>query len=221
MDKDNQPLRNLVDEVQAATDSDPNGLIVGADVVSWLQALIDQSCNVSLMACEPDVIYPSQCWTHYGDAERPGTFDAQKPEPVTHTFHAAEFASDTRFQSGRIGIAAPATTADFRIVAPIQRDGPLVTIAVTPKEALSNHLYDFHVTVEGRSDQHIQIRNGQAITESEVRLADLNADGLLDIMITGGPDHRGRDWYKTFLYDRDKGGYHWITDEATPDSPDK
>jgi hypothetical protein len=131
----------------------------------------------------------------------------------------AEFVSDESFQSGRIGIAAPANTTDFRIVAPIQRDGSLVTIKVTPKDALSNHHYDFHVTVESLSDQHIQVRNGQAITRSDVRLADLNGDGLLDIMIVGGPDHRGRDWYKTLLYDRDKGGYDWITDE--PDSPDK
>ena len=131
----------------------------------------------------------------------------------------AEFASDQRYCSGKMGITTPAKTTDFRIVAPIQRDGPWLTIEVTPKGALSNHHYDFHVTVEGRSDEHFQVRNGQSITKSEIRLADLNSDGFLDIMIVGGVDHRGQDWYKTLIYDQGKRKYRWITDK--PNSPNK
>jgi hypothetical protein len=125
----------------------------------------------------------------------------------------SEFASDQRYCSGRIGITVPPKTTEFRIVAPIQRDGLLLTVEVAPKDALSNHHYDFRVTVVGRSDQHFQVRNGQPITKSDVRFADLNSDGFLDIMIVGGTDHRGRDWYKTLIYDEDKSRYRWITAE--------
>ncbi|QDU11910.1 hypothetical protein [Gimesia aquarii] len=125
----------------------------------------------------------------------------------------AEFASDQRYCSGKIGITTPAKKSDLRIVAPIQRDGPWLTIEVTPKSALSNHHYDFHITVEGRANQHFQIRNSQPITRSDIRLADLNSDGFLDIMIVGGVDHRGQDWYKTLIYDEGQRRYRWINDE--------
>ena len=100
--------------------------------------------------------------------------------------------------TGLLGSLVASTTAideqvidqPHRIVAAIRRDGPLLTIEVTPKDALSNDRYDFHVTVMGRSDQHFQVRNGKPITKSEIRLADLNSDGILDIMIVGGTDHR-------------------------------
>jgi hypothetical protein len=128
----------------------------------------------------------------------------------------AEFASDPHYCTGRAGVTTPAKTAEFRIGAQVQRDGPLLTIEVTPQDALSNHHYDFHVVVEGRSDEHYQVRSGQPITKSEVRLADLNSDGFLDIMIVGGVDHRGQDWYKTMIYDEGTRRYRWITDK--PDS---
>ncbi len=129
----------------------------------------------------------------------------------------SEFASDQRYCRGRIGPTTPATTTSFRLVAPSHRDGRLLTIEVTPKETLSNHHYDIHVTVVGHSDHHFQVRNGQPITKSDIRLADLNADGFLDIMITGGIDHRGQEWFKTLLYDSDTSGYRWITDD--PNAP--
>lgn len=125
----------------------------------------------------------------------------------------AEFASDQRYCTGRAGVTTPAKTTEFRIGAPIHRDGRLLTVEVTPKDALSNHHYDFHVIVEGRSDEHYEVRNGQPITKSDVRLADLNSDGFLDIMIAGGTDHRGQEWFKTLLYEKDKNRYRWITDE--------
>ncbi len=136
-----------------------------------------------------------------------------------YSLSLSEFASDPRYCSGRMGITTPAKTTDFRIVASIQRDGPLLTIKVTPKDPLSNHRYDFHVTVVGRSDQHFEVRNGQPITKSEIRLADLNSDSFLDIMIVAGTDHRGQEGFKTLLYDKDNNRYRWITDE--PNSPNK
>jgi len=131
----------------------------------------------------------------------------------------SEFASDQRYCSGSIGITTPARTKDFCVVAPIQRDGPLLIIEVTTKDALSNHHYDIHVAVMGRSDQHFQVRNGKPITRTEARLADLNSDGFLDTMIVGGTDHRGHEWFKTLLYDKHKSVYRWITDKPNP--PDK
>ena len=134
-----------------------------------------------------------------------------------YVFALAEFASDERYCTGRTGIAAPPKTTEFRMGAPIHRDGRSVTVEVIPKDVLSNHQYDFHVVVEGRSDEHFQVRNGQPITKGDVRFADLNGDGFLDIIIAAGPDHRGQDWYKTLIYDKQKNRYHWLTDE--PNSP--
>ena len=131
----------------------------------------------------------------------------------------AEFASDPHYCSGRAGVEGAPQTAEFRIGARIQRDGPWLTVEVTPQEALSNHHYDLHVVVESRSDEHYQIRNGQPITKREVRLADLNADGFLDIMIVGGVDHQGQDWYKTLIYDEGTNRYRWLAQEAN--APDK
>ncbi len=138
-------------------------------------------------------------------------------ESGRYVFSLAEFASDERYCSGRTGFTAPPQTTEFRMVAPIQRDGRQVTLEVTPKDVLSNHEYDFHVVVEGSSDEHFQVRSGQPITKGDVRFADLHGDGFLDILIAAGPDHRGQDWYKTLIYDKQKSRYRWLTDE--PISP--
>ena len=134
-------------------------------------------------------------------------------------FSLAEFASDKRYCTGKIGVAAPPKTTEFRMASTLNRHGPPLTIKVVPIDTFSNYEYDFHVTVQGRSDQHFKIRNGQPITKSDVRIADINGDGFLDITIVGGADHRGRDWYKTLIYSKDKSRYRWITGE--PESPDK
>ena len=133
-----------------------------------------------------------------------------------YVFSLAEFAGDPRYSAGRTGIAAPPQTTEFRTVVPLRRDGRLLTVEVTPKDVLSNYVYDFHVTVEGRTDQHLEVRNGRPITKHDVRLADLNGDGFLDIMIAAGPDHLGQDWYKTLIYDKAKSKHRWLTDEAEP-----
>jgi hypothetical protein len=130
-----------------------------------------------------------------------------------YVFSLAEFASDERYCSGRAGITAPPQTTEFRIGAPIQRDGRLVTLDVTPKDVLSNHEYDFHIVVEGSSDEHLHVRSGEPITKGDVRFADLNGDGFLDILIASGPDHRGQDWYKTLIYEKQTKRYRWLTDE--------
>ncbi len=127
-----------------------------------------------------------------------------------------EFAADPRFCAGRIGVADHPALKEVRLFAPIQRDGSIVTVHVKPKEALSNYHYDLHVTVEGRAAQRFHIRNGQPVTKGDVRLADLNGDGFLDIMLVGGSDHRGRDWFKTLIYDRQKNHYRWLGEP--PDS---
>jgi hypothetical protein len=79
----------------------------------------------------------------------------------------------------------------FEIKTPIKRGGPALTIAVTPKDAFSNYWYDLRVSVEGRSDQHFEVRNGIPITKAGIRLASLDADPYLDIMIPGGTDDWG------------------------------
>lgn len=145
-------------------------------------------------------------------------YHGQRTDPFSasgrYVFSLAEFASDERYLTGRAGITNPSKTTEFRTGAPIRRDGRWLTVEVTPKDVLNNFEYDVHVVVQDRSDQHFEICNGRPITKSDVRLADLTADGFLDIMIAAGPDHRGQDWYKTLIYDKDKSRYRWITEET-------
>ena len=51
------------------------------------------------------------------------------------------------------------------------------------------------------------------MTEKDIRLADLTADGFLDLMIVGGKDHRGKEWFKTWLYDPKAKKFKWINDK--------
>ncbi len=109
-----------------------------------------------------------------------------------YALNLSEFANDSRFRRSSFGKAIrPESTTDFVITHPIRRNGPDVAIAVTRKDSPSNHHYDFAITVTGHAAHHIHIRNGQPITNNDIRLADLNADGFLDLMIVGGTDHRG------------------------------
>jgi hypothetical protein len=124
-----------------------------------------------------------------------------------------EFANDESFCRGKIGVTAKTKTKpEFNITAPIQRDGPAVTIKVTQGSVVSDVYYDFHITVKGHKAQDFRVRN-PPITKNDVRLVDLNADGFLDIMIAGGTDHLKNAWFKTLIYNDDKGEYRWITDK--------
>jgi hypothetical protein len=78
--------------------------------------------------------------------------------------------------------------------------------------AAGNWHYDIHVTATDGLDQHLAVRNGQPLTRGDVRLADVTADGSLDIMIIGGKDHRGVAWFKTWVYDPKGKNYRWVND---------
>lgn len=77
-------------------------------------------------------------------------------------------------------------SSDFRVEAAISRDGPRLTVQVVSLAAKSNWRYDLHVTTTNGLDQHIEFRNGQALTPRDVRLADVNGDGSLEILVVGG-----------------------------------
>jgi hypothetical protein len=96
--------------------------------------------------------------------------------------------------------------------APLNRAGPQLIVRVVEEPATSNWHYDIHVTTTDGLDQHFAIRNGQAVTETDVRLIDLNGDGFLDILLVGGKDHRGEDWFKTWVFDAKAKKYRWIDD---------
>ena len=99
-----------------------------------------------------------------------------------------------------------------KVEAPLNRAGPLLTVQVVEQPATSNWHYDIHVTTTNGLDQHFAVRNGQAVAEKDVRLIDVNGDGFLDIMLVGGKDHRGEDWFKTWLFDAKAKKYRWIND---------
>lgn len=105
--------------------------------------------------------------------------------------------------------AAP-TDEDFEISHPIKSAGPLLTIAVKQKDAFANYWYDLHLSVAGRSDQQFEVRSSQPITKHDVQFADLNGDSFLDIMIVGGTDNRGKNWYRTLIYNEEKQAYRWL-----------
>ncbi len=116
-----------------------------------------------------------------------------------------------------IFLPEPATTAgggpsSFTVEAPISRAGPRLTVRVTEQQERSNWHYDLHVTTTDGVDQHIPFRNGRPVTKKDIRLVDLNADGFLDIMVAGGKDHRGADWFKTWIYDAKAKKFRWIND---------
>lgn len=101
----------------------------------------------------------------------------------------------------------------FEIKVPIKGDagGPELTIAVTMKDTFSNFLYDLHISVEGRSDQHFELYRLGPITKRQIRLASVDGDANLDIMILQGTDDHGRARYKTLIYDEKKQKYHWLS----------
>ena len=112
-----------------------------------------------------------------------------------------------------IVIMAPASSPALSLKSQLNRDGPELILIVTPEEsARDNFLYDVHITVGEDTDQHFKVRNGQVIGQDELKLMDINADGCLDIMIAGGKDHRGENWYKTWIYDTKQEKYRWIND---------
>jgi hypothetical protein len=121
---------------------------------------------------------------------------------VGYVLKLSEFAGDAR----------DASREDFEVSAPIAKDGATLKIAIKPKDSLSNRHYDVHITTTAGLDQHHEIRSGQPLTRKDVRLADLTADGFLDIMVVGGKDHRGEDWFRTLLYDAKGKKYKWINE---------
>jgi hypothetical protein len=126
--------------------------------------------------------------------------------------HDAEVLRLSEF-TGERGAASP--DDDSEITTAIKSDGPTLSIRVKRKDALSNYCYDLHVSVAGRADQRFEVRNGRSITRHDIRLADLNGDGYLDIMIVGGTDHRGKEWYKTLIYHDANQEYCWLANDAS------
>jgi hypothetical protein len=110
--------------------------------------------------------------------------------------------------------AAPGTDqpSGFKVEATLNRAGPRLTVRVVEQPATSNWHYDIHVTTTDGLDQHFAIRNGQAVAAKDVRLVDVNGDGFLDIMVVGGKDHRGEDWFKTWLFEAKAKEFKWIND---------
>ena len=109
---------------------------------------------------------------------------------VGYVLKLSAFASDARdAPSPKTG----ASREDFEVSAPITKDGATLKVAIKPKASISNRHYDVHITTTAGLDQHLEIRSGQPLTPKDVRLADLTADGFLDIMVVGGKDHRGQD----------------------------
>lgn len=96
--------------------------------------------------------------------------------------------------------------------APLSKDGATLAVALKRKASVGNWHYDLHLTTTAGLDQHFEIRSGQPLTRKEVRLVDLTADGYLDVLIVGGKDHRGEDWFRTLLYDPKGKKYKWITE---------
>jgi len=143
---------------------------------------------------------------------------------VGYTLKLSEFASDAR------DAPSPKTVAfheGFEVSAPITKDGATLKVAIKQKDSFSNWHYDVHITTIPSSlaprhgptdiwpwvlDQHLEIRSGQPLTPKDVRLADVNGDGFFDIMVVGGKDHRGEDWFKTWLYDPKGKKYKWINE---------
>jgi hypothetical protein len=101
---------------------------------------------------------------------------------------------------------------DFKVEAPLRRGGPRVTVRVVGQPATSNWRYDLHVTTADGLDQNVPVRSGQPLTAHDVRLADVNGDGFLDVAVVGGQDHRGAEWVKTWLYDPKGQKYKWVND---------
>ena len=81
------------------------------------------------------------------------------------------------------------------------RGGPRLTVRVEPKPGGGNWRYDVHLTTADGLDQRLEVRNGRPIARRDVRLTDLTSDGFLDLLIVGGKDHRGEDWFKAWLSD--------------------
>jgi hypothetical protein len=128
---------------------------------------------------------------------------------VGYVLKLPEFASVAR------DAPAPKTVAfheGFEVSAPITKDGATLKVAIKQKDSFSNWHYDVHITTTAGLDQHLEIRNGQPLTPKDVRLADLTADGFLDIMVVGGKDHRGENWFRTLLYDPKGKKYKWINE---------
>ena len=101
----------------------------------------------------------------------------------------------------------------MKIEADLNRGGPRLTVEVVRLKATSNWHYEIRLTTTDGLDQVLQIRIGQALTDQDIRLADLTADGFLDLMIVGGKDHRGKEWFKTWLYDAKAKKFKWINDK--------
>ena len=109
-----------------------------------------------------------------------------------------------------LGLKQKDPSSGFEVVAPLRRSGPQLTIRVTEQHAKSNWHYDLHITTTDGVDQHLELRNGQPVKREDLRLADVTADGFLDILIVGGKDERGQDWFKTWLYDPARKEFRWI-----------
>lgn len=135
--------------------------------------------------------------------------EAPFADRVGYVLKLAEFASTAK--------DAPSPKTDaihdaFEVSDPISKDGATLKVAIKYKEAFSNWWYDLHITTTAGLDQRLEIRSAQPLAPNDVRLADLTADGFLDIMLVGGKDHRGEDWFKTLLYDPQGKKYKWINE---------
>jgi hypothetical protein len=142
---------------------------------------------------------------HHHEGDRSAPFANR----VGYALKLAEFAGTAQDAPAPKAVAS---REDFEVSAPSTKDGATLKVAIKPKASISNRDYDVHITTTAGINQHLEIRSGQPLTPKDVRLADLTADGFLDIMIVGGKDHRGEDWFRTLLYDPKGKKYKWINE---------
>jgi hypothetical protein len=108
-------------------------------------------------------------------------------------------------------LAGADLSTDFKVESPLNREGPRPdgawsasprgSLVLTGPTPLFEMPYDLHVTTTDGLDQHFKIQSG-LLVGAERRSARRHQRRWLPRHHGGrGKDHRGEDWFKTWLYD--------------------